>query len=329
MTTHRDIAERWAKVAASGEGRLLRPYSTNIIARGDAIYSYGNHFCMAEYYPSKGLFLINGDRYSPSTTRHQQYVRDAIAKTGKRSIILPFSVLREAGIDRASVDPIDVVEDRVVREWHPAVGDVARVAPATRGYDAANNYVHVNEAGEWGYETWRHVLGESLFFASGTVDGRQCVNMRFLSGWDAQERTPLYFLCELPPNAWAKTVAEAYETLKPRHVQAVATYEKDRDIVRQGDIFAVESSGPCMVGTGPKREKRGRLLGTNHEATETAVDFYGDTYARGCLYHAPIGRKADHARRKLGDGKTWYRIFKNTVPAGRSWSVANGYAYLD
>jgi hypothetical protein len=24
---------------------------------------------------------------------------------------------------------------------------------------------------------------------------------------------------------------------------------------------------------------------------------------------------------KLGDGKTWYKLVKNTVPEGRSWSV--------
>lgn len=59
------------------------------------------------------------------------------------------------------------------------------------------------------------------------------------------------------------------------------------------------------------------LLGTNHVATEQATTSDGDTYARGVLRHRPAFREPDHAQIKLGDGRTWYRIIKNTVPLAK------------
>jgi hypothetical protein len=38
------------------------------------------------------------------------------------------------------------------------------------------------------------------------------------------------------------------------------------------------------------------------------------TLARGTMYHDPQGRRADHARRRIGDGKSWHVVIKNTVP---------------
>ncbi|HTB50084.1 MAG TPA: hypothetical protein VK701_03835 [Solirubrobacteraceae bacterium] len=56
------------------------------------------------------------------------------------------------------------------------------------------------------------------------------------------------------------------------------------------------------------------LLGTNHVASEQVRTTDGDTYARGILRHRPPYRAPDHVSVKLGHGKTWYRILKNTVP---------------
>jgi hypothetical protein len=56
------------------------------------------------------------------------------------------------------------------------------------------------------------------------------------------------------------------------------------------------------------------LLGTNHVATEQVRTTDGDIYARGVLRHRPPYRAPDHVQVKLGKGRTWYRILKNTVP---------------
>lgn len=68
-------------------------------------------------------------------------------------------------------------------------------------------------------------------------------------------------------------------------------------------------------------EDKGRgwraLLGQNHYATEVARMPDGTTFARGTMKHDPERRAADHARRKMGDGKTWHLIVKNTVPLSK------------
>lgn len=60
------------------------------------------------------------------------------------------------------------------------------------------------------------------------------------------------------------------------------------------------------------------MLGTSHVGTEVATMPDGSQYARGIMYHDPtlLGetRERDHARQRMGDGKTWHLIVKNTVP---------------
>jgi hypothetical protein len=63
------------------------------------------------------------------------------------------------------------------------------------------------------------------------------------------------------------------------------------------------------------------LLGTNHLATEQVRTTDGDTYARGILRHRPPYRGPDHMNVKLGDGKTWHRVLKNTVPLARKTTL--------
>lgn len=155
----------------------------------------------------------------------------------------------------------------------------------------------------------------------------------FLSGFDHAEARPLYFLCELPRGAKPTTVAEAYEILKPEPVKMAE--QMGRPIERQGDIFAIPTEldrkvlkaqgarivrrTAAIVELSPRmREVQAAslpyILNTNHTATEVAYLPDGVTLARGTMYHDPADRQQDHARHKLGDGKTWHIVIKNTVP---------------
>ena len=49
----------------------------NIWFEGDVIYSYGTHFPMAVRLPG-GFYVLNGDRYSPTTSNHQRPLFEAI-----------------------------------------------------------------------------------------------------------------------------------------------------------------------------------------------------------------------------------------------------------
>lgn len=148
----------------------------------------------------------------------------------------------------------------------------------------------------------------------------------FLSGFDHQERPALYFFCELPYTSSPRTVDEAYHILKPDPV--LMAEQMGRTWTRQGDIFAVptqldrktlKAKGARIVKRWEKDEMHrrhhgGHILNTNHAATEMAFLPGGLTLARGVLYHDPSGRAPDHARRKMGDGKSWHVVVKNTVP---------------
>lgn len=170
----------------------------------------------------------------------------------------------------------------------------------------------------WRWETQRHWLGDSTFRARVRGDQHKT---RFLSSFDHQEARPLYFLCELPAWSSASTVEEAYEDLKPRIVKDAEA--NGLTVSRQGDMFAVPTElttrevkalTPYGKGRIVKRPRFG-VLGTRHTASEIVFATEGRVYARGLLYHEPDQfRERDHARRKMGDGRTWHLLTRNTVP---------------
>lgn len=393
MANYDDITRRWLDIILHGSDKQNYTRRGNVFAIGDQIFSYGSHFEMARILRDKkgqpNRFLLNGDRYSTTTSSHQNIVRNAIRRTGLPSVIIPYSALEAAGVDRDSVEIIEATEDRHEAVKHREYAephlsrwvDDMKMGPVTQEQIdewVANTNQSRREAHErWGatqgrelvlataddmpewtktryqptgtqhletrygvpitvtplddgrtayeWETHRHWLGESLIRAEvRTVtwddQSQRQVKVRkgyYLSGFDHQESTPLYFFCELPTVKAADrptTVTEAYELLKPEPVKVAE--ETGRRIVRQGDIFAVELEVDrrTLTKAGAKFEKRGNLLGTNHEASEVAYLPNGVTVARGVLYHNPPHRERDHARRKLNDGKKWYAIAKNTVP---------------
>jgi hypothetical protein len=196
------------------------------------------------------------------------------------------------------------------------------------------------------YPHFRHWLGEAIFTAKlASESGRR---RKFLSAFDHNEPGQSYFLCELPRTG-ARTVAAALEALKPPAVKRAM--EASLAVIRQGDIFAIPTSlttrelkrralgqtieryepvqaPPSGHGTiwarvpyNVKSLRMAPLLTTNHVATEQLLTLDGDTYARGFLRHRPDGREPDHTPVRLGDGQTWYRILRNTVPLARARSA--------
>lgn len=285
--------------------------------------------------------LVNGDLYSITTSQHQGLVRSVIANTWLPSVIIPFTALRAARIELPSIKPIEIREDRdeTINRSSLKTPTGEMVPPPTyhengsfAGYgepdphrrrlnERSNTIAQYNrDSGRWHWQEHRHWLGDSLFSAK--VAGRR---RRFLSSFDYQEARPLYFLCEMPRSSKAQTVARAYEDLKPEAVKQAE--HVGLEPTRQGDVFAIPTNlstrevkllTPHRKGRIVKRPKRG-LLGTNHTASEVIFATHGRVYARGLLYHAPGPHRApDHARRKMGDGKTWHLLAKNTVPRAQA-----------
>jgi hypothetical protein len=130
MATIEQIIGRFVRDAGTDEPHFLRPRSANVIVANDgrSLYSYGSHFTLARLMPATrdgwdrddrfsapdGWWLVNGDTYSVSTSRHQRAVRAAIRDDGRPMMIVSFTALASAGIDRETIAPIEALDDRSV-----------------------------------------------------------------------------------------------------------------------------------------------------------------------------------------------------------------------
>ena len=113
MATHDEVAQRWAsRILYPGREALS---SRNLFDSGDSIFSYGSHFEVGRILRDrKGeprAWLLNGNTYSNTTTRHQGAVRDAVQRTGLPVVTIPHAALNVAGIDLRTIEIVDVQRD--------------------------------------------------------------------------------------------------------------------------------------------------------------------------------------------------------------------------
>lgn len=112
--THDDVARRWAQRTLGSTAPALK--SRNLYDEGDSIYSYGRHFEVARVLRDTKrqprAFLLNGNRYSVTTAKHQNAVRGAIQNYHDMPVItIPHDALSVAGIDLDSIEIIDLQDD--------------------------------------------------------------------------------------------------------------------------------------------------------------------------------------------------------------------------
>lgn len=319
MTSYSQVCQRWVdRLTGATTLPLLAADRVYPSHGGDAVYSYGSHFVLAQALRDrKGavrLILLNGDRYSPSTTNHQGHIRRAVQGCEIPSVVVPFTVLESAGIEQASIVVVDKTDDGMRWTWRESQTEPTE-------WEIENDYARdvrmIERNGErwFRFESQQHVLGESVLRASVSGFGVKPRTAYFLSGFDAQERHLSYFFAELPHKV--ATLAEAYESLKPLAVRMAEG--EGREVKRQGDVYAIplpSASVRTLRKAGATFGRQAHVLGTNHAATEVAT-LGNVTLARRTLWHRPEGRNPDHRRVALGS--TWHVLVKNTVPvtAGR------------
>jgi hypothetical protein len=354
VTTNEQRAQRWASTAGTDR---YRDYARNSNVFGDSrqLYSYGYHFPLARIMLDdagrRSWFLVNGDSYSVSTTRHQGITRAAIEATGLDSMIVPFSALDRAGIVRDSITPVEILPDTWLEETRTSatLHGVPEIHKPLQGFRPFAGYHDAQQRadGSWMWTEQRHQLGAAVFSADyvatervRTDDGWRSVGRTwetrkergrayFVSGFDENEPQPLYFLAQLPEGAEPASYRAAIDALKPRTVTAAIA--EGREVLRQGDVFAIPTDMTTrrLSAMGGDRERGAYVLGVNHTATESVTLRepgmpYGRTWARGIMRHKPreSWRRPEHRMVKLGDRVSWYELVRNTVPAGRSWSVS-------
>lgn len=81
-----------------------------------------------------------------------------------------------------------------------------------------------------------HRLGASVFSAHGPDRRRH----RWVSAFDMNEPTPLYYLAQLPDRGVCKGYEDALSLLAPDIVHA--SRDQGRHVARQGDVFAIETN---------------------------------------------------------------------------------------
>lgn len=341
MATHAEVVKRYVARGIWKEGRApryLEGSKIHVSPDGNWIYSFGDHFPMAFYNEETNSYVVNGDRISSTTDRHQRDLRDAL--TGE-NIIVPFSTLRLARIHPRDIRVIEYDGEHwdwrctspacKITEWQRGQGD-------WRAHHESSG--HHQFSTEKAFFEQRHILGQITFkvrqrYATVPMSYRTWTSVYptddisttyWIGGIDSTARGfgGGYFLSQLPRKI--KSIADAYESLKPKTV--VQALMDGLDVKRQGDIFGVpvtppwgdlkiKSMTPNNVPLNESRDfvyyrngDRPKLLGTNHYARE-AVKMDDELYARGTLYHIPGGREADHRAIKLGED--WHLIVRNTA----------------
>lgn len=195
--------------------------------RAREVFSYGRHFPLFRFVPRRvngwrDVFLINGDAFrgnggggwhSSRTPGHQSVTRAAIAETGIRSLVVPFSALEGAGIDRDSVRPVHVRPDK---EWTETV--TVRTLEELPSWERTVSY-SVDRASArvedhpHGAETYRAPTAEEL--AEHPNDQRTCYRRR------VPDADGLY--------RWTVSLK------RPRAANPDGTYSYDRRVHRLGD----------------------------------------------------------------------------------------------
>jgi len=333
MTTHNQIVEAFILNRGPKKGsKIFREPWGN----GDTIYSYGHHFPMAVRYDEDKIFLLNGDRYSSTTTQHQNHVRSAIANRSNysdyKTLTVPFSIFGRAyraySMEIVHFNLIDVGKDR----------EIIKCLTCEKDFDSWNE-LDQHKRSFWKDEENYKGLHKTLYFhqLAPSIFTAKIVNVPhyFISAFDetANRRNhDGYFLSELPHKP--RNIAQAYEMLKPQAVKDAE--KKGLKIIRQGDIFAIPTDLDTRTlkrkGAYSKSEmvthgywnrdykvlEYPRLLGTSHVVNEV-VSIGDKVYARGTIRHKPteFGRsRPEHINMTLG--KVWHRIARNTALASYS-----------
>src|SRR5574337_1903753 len=139
------VIERWLDTLEGRRDRRGNPLRNlsgcNVFGDRDTLYSYGSHFPLAEYHRRahgrrRPLFLLNGDRSTVTTSRHQRDTRSALERRadtfGADVLIVPYSALEGAGIDRSTVAPLEIRPDRwETQSVRPCPVDLDDVRTAT------------------------------------------------------------------------------------------------------------------------------------------------------------------------------------------------------
>lgn len=307
----------------------------NLEMDSQMLYSFGRHFPLVVQ-SFEGVYILNGDRYSSTTTGHQWSVRSAVPE-GCNQIIIPFSALREM-FDSFREGSMNMMQTGL---------EARKIKFVDRRGDEYREIPYVDENGEEKTRT-EHLLGAVLFR----------YNRRyFLSGTDPSAKWGFgYFLSQL--RGRPKSVDEAFDMLMPIEVR-----ETESEWKRQGEWFficegkayafrsqlkerALEMSEEQLKHEMRQYRLNGKLqpitfsikpfivkgmvlppvgmqITGHHKVTEVVQTPDDVFHCRGTVRHT----RGEHTLLKLGS--TWWRAVPNTQVTAWGAGVAGARGRVD
>ena len=110
MPSHNEVIDNYF----NSSSRTTYNKGNNVFFEGDKLYSYGYHFILAQ--KCMNGYIINGDGYSISTTKHQSITRRHVS--GYNYVTVPFSAIeaffrsiKQQGTDINEFNIIDKTKD--------------------------------------------------------------------------------------------------------------------------------------------------------------------------------------------------------------------------
>lgn len=274
----------------------------NVYALNGVLYSYGSHFPLAVKRGEEPntWFLLNGDKYSSSTSGHQSLTHITFNDSPRTS----FNALRAAGLNYHTVNLIDFTRD----SYHCASSDDADFNDFKVPIGA--EYHESKKDGEVTYKSY-HRIGCVLLENEGKY---------YLCGMDEGS----YFISLLPEAV--KTVDEAFNSLKPELVKEAEWWECD--IYRQGEWFFIPSAIKIKEKDFQKKAALPSADSSSNRHIATRLCMVSNTkllmvsnifYVKGTIRHKnSFGGRADHKMLRLPKGI--YQAVINTAKG--NWSAS-------
>jgi hypothetical protein len=309
--------------------------ASHLYSRDNALYSYGRHFPLAVRHSaetslkhSEDWFLLNGDRYSNTTSRHQSMTFSVFNHQPRVS----FNAIRAAGIDPFAEDLVlvDFTEDKYMRNYvtedgqphtytrysdEPNVSYEQFKALRRMGDTYSEEKHHVCTGKEHVPNAYTEVKYQSIHRIGGVL--LQYRGECYLCAMDESS----YFVSQLP--AHVNSIECAFELLKPRLIK-----QADKDGIvykRQGEWFFIptelKDKKEFILAQGfalPRRENRGNI----HQCAAglpVTVDGEQAYLCRGMIRHQDSRGYATREHRILRLGNVVHIAVRNTEKA--SWSA--------
>lgn len=337
--TNEDVISRWIAAKPNPrQGGAVRWGTGNVYSDCErVIYSYGRHFPLAVRL-GKDSFLLNGDRYSVTTSRHQSDIQYALQ--GQPTV--SFEALRALGVrpeDLTAGNIRDYTRDRTT--YLSRVPDPDAADPdATKLVRQDGSDFEPPAQGQLVENRWSvywHILGATLI-------------RHYHKPWNDEPGEWRYYLCSLDEGTYfvsrlsrpAATVDSALWGLKPYKVQQairagesvirqgewffVPTGLADRDIAKLANLERVSDLPGFLRSQKPAGIRHIRTtahpLPTDNPSSNehwcTHAVIRGETYARGKVIHRDPWSHTPTGEHRSVTLRGWFRVYKNTELDSRS-----------